>query len=103
MDVRIILSSLNKTDIMGFRNEKKATFEKFELEEPADNMEDVFEAALGGLEEKGLSGSNEEPSVTIVLSNHLQGDNGNRLTTAIIYVGATPEQVTNDLFLMQQK
>ena len=88
---------------MSFRSEKKPKFERFELEEPIENMTDVFDTALGGIEEKGLDNNNEEPPVTIILSNDIQGPNGKRLTHCIVYIGATPEEVTNDLFLKQQK
>jgi hypothetical protein len=88
---------------MGFRSQKKANFEKFEIETLVEHMGDAFEGACTVLEEKGLDTNNADPEVTIILNNGTQGDSGKRLTTCIIYVGATPEQVTNDLFIAQQK
>ena len=91
---------------MGFRsNTPKPNFQKFEMnfDEQTLSIGDAFDGACELLEEKGLRNANEEPPVTVILNNFQQGDNGMRVPGCIVYIGATPEEVTNDLFLMQQK
>lgn len=80
---------------MGFR--KQGNFERFETEVPVDTLEDAFNGALDGLEEKGLNNANEEPVVTIVLTNNTKGTDGQRKTSCIVYLGATTQEIANDL------
>lgn len=80
---------------MGFRTVGK--FERFETEQPVDSLEDAFNGALEGLEAKGLNNDNSEPCVTIVLTNNILGGDGQRKTNCIVYLGATPQEVAEDL------
>jgi hypothetical protein len=88
---------------MGFRSNNVKKFEKIELEEPLESMGNVFDGVCTALEERGLDTRNGDPEITIVLNNGIEGPNGKRLTRCVFYIGATPEEVVNDLFLTQQK
>jgi hypothetical protein len=88
---------------MGFRNEKVKKFEKIELEEPLESMGNVFDGVCTTLEEMGIDTKNTDPEITVVLNNGIEGPDGKRLTRCVFYIGATPEEVVNDLFLTQQK
>ena len=80
---------------MGFRTVGK--FERFETEMPVETLEDAFDGALQGIEEKGLTNDNNEPAVTIVLTNNVLGTDGQRKTNGIVYIGATMQEIANDL------
>jgi hypothetical protein len=87
----------------GFRSSRNTVkFEKFEIEEAVPTMGDAFDGACTLLEEKGLSNDNSSAPVTIVINNFHQGENGQRIPGCLVYIGATPEEVTNDLLLMQK-
>ena len=80
---------------MGFRAVGK--FERFETEVPVETLEDAFNGALNGIEEKGLTNDNNEPVITIVLTNNMLGTDGQRKTNCVVYIGATMQEIANDL------
>lgn len=82
---------------MSLRNTiSKSTFNVFE----SDNISD-FETALNDalcvLEEKGMNGENDEPEVTLVLRNTIPGADGYRKIQAIVYIGATTQDISQHL------
>jgi hypothetical protein len=80
---------------MGFRTVGK--FKRFETEEPVETIEDAFNGALGGIEGEGLNNVNEEPCTTIVMTNNVLGGDGQRKTNCIVYIGATMQEIAEDL------
>lgn len=72
-------------------------FERFEIADPQESMEDMFDAILEEVDRKGMYGANTEPELCIVMRGNVKGDDGLRLSTAIIYIGATPQEVATDL------
>jgi len=72
-------------------------FERFEVDTPQESMADLFDSILDELGNRGTTGANTEPEICIVLRSNIQGEDGLRLSTAIIYLGATPQEVATDL------
>lgn len=72
-------------------------FERFETETPVSDLETTLNGILEELEKQGMTGANGDPEICIILRNNIQGDDGFRMTTAITYIGATPQEVADDL------
>jgi len=72
-------------------------FERFETDTAASDPETALDAIFDELESRGMKGSNDEPEVCIVMRNNLPGEDGIRNTTAIVYVGATLQEIADDL------
>lgn len=62
-----------------------------------DNLEDAFFGALEELEKRGMEGSNNEPEVTMVIRNTKPGLDGTRKVDCIVYLGASLQEISNDL------
>ena len=71
-------------------------FDKFDAENIPD-FETALNDAISVLEEKGMEGKNQEPEVTIVLRNTVQARDGFRAINATVYIGATTQDVAQDL------
>lgn len=75
-------------------------FQRIEAEDQASFM-DAFDAGLGELEKLGLNGLEGEPKVSIVLQQSTTilkvTSNGTKAVNIIVYVGATNEDIANDL------
>lgn len=72
-------------------------FERFEIDTPQESMGDMFDAILDEIDKREISGANTEPEVCIVMRSNIQGGDGLRLNTAIVYLGATPQEIGDDL------
>lgn len=73
------------------------SFERFEINEPQPSLGDMFDSILEMIDEKGISGANTEPEVCVILRTNIKADDGLRSGTAIIYIGATPQEIAEDL------
>lgn len=80
---------------MSLRTQSK--FQRFEAND-ISSFEDALQGALNELEGQGLAGISGEPDVAIVLrqTGRLTPD-GDKLLDAIVYIGATKEEISNDL------
>lgn len=74
----------------------KVDFQRFEDEGMA-SFEDAFDGAINAVEQTGVQGNNSDPETIIVLRDGQRGPDGDRLVQAIVYIGATIQQVAEDL------
>ena len=61
------------------------------------SFEDGLNGALDSLEQQGLAGIIGEPDVTIILKHNGTAIGSDKLVDAIIYIGATDEEIITDL------
>lgn len=88
---------------MGFRSTNaNPAFESLEISEETTNMGNAFNGVCDILEQRGLANRNGEAPVTVILSNFQDGPQGEKIIFAKVYIGASPEQVTQDLLTQQQ-
>jgi len=75
-------------------------FQRFEANDIL-NFEDGLNGGLDLLEDNGITGTGNEPNLTIILRQNgkLQGDI--KLVDAVVYIGATPQEIANDLNQLQ--
>lgn len=59
-------------------------------------FDDAIEAAVYALEQQGIQGVAGEPDITIILQHNGKLLGNDKLIDAIIYIGATKEQISND-------
>lgn len=73
-----------------------AKFQRF-VANNCDTFEDALNGALNLLEDQGLAGVQGEPDVTIVIKQTgAVATSGDKLVDAIVYIGATKEEIAND-------
>jgi hypothetical protein len=72
-------------------------FERFETDVPASDSETAMDAIISELEARGMVGANTEPEICMIMRNNIPGEDGFRNVTAIVYVGATLEEIAEDL------
>lgn len=74
----------------------RAKFQRFEANN-CDSFEDALAGALQLLEGQGLAGVEGEPDVTIVFKQGAVSSVGDKLVDTVVYLGATKEEITNDI------
>jgi hypothetical protein len=76
--------------------EEEIPYKRFEADGiPAFDL--ALNGALDTVEQQGIQGTNEDPETIIVLRDGQKGPDGDRLVQAIVYIGATIQQVAEDL------
>jgi len=81
---------------MGITKEgSESKFGRFEKEGVPD-LETAIEECTNLLLDQGLSGTSDEPEVTIVLKNNII-DRNDRKFNMIVYIGDSTKEVTDDL------
>lgn len=73
-------------------------FERFvSVPTGANNVEDILNDILDEIDKRGWESDNRGPETCIIIRNNIHGDDGVRNVSAIVYYGATPQEIAEDL------